>query len=147
MKTTLAKNPGNARGWHVVDAEGQTLGRLAVRIANVLRGKDRPTYTPHIDTGDFVVVVNAEKVKLTGRKEEQKTYHRFSGYRSGLKTFKASDIRARHPERLIQLAVRGMLPNNTLNRGAFSRLKVYAGPEHPHAAQQPRVMAGRRESK
>lgn len=142
MKTTLAKNPGNERDWKVVDADGQTLGRLAVKIANVLRGRDKPTYTPHVDTGAFVVVVNAEKVKLTGRKEEQKIYQRYSGHRGGLKETKASDVRARHPERLIRSAVRGMLPHNTLNRGVFSRLKVYAGPEHPHAAQQPRVMAG-----
>jgi large subunit ribosomal protein L13 len=140
MKTTLAQNPGNGRAWRVVDANGQVLGRLAVRIADALRGRDRPTYTPHVDTGDFVVVINAAKVRLTGRKEEQKLYRRYSGYRGGLKETKASEVRKRHPERLIKSAVRGMMPRNALNRAAFGRLKVYAGAEHPHAAQQPREL-------
>ena len=137
MKTFIPKNPGSARGWLLVDAADKPLGRLAVKIADALRGKNRPTFSPHVDTGDFVVVINAEKVKLTGRKEEQKVYHRYSGYRGGLHAIKASVIRERHPERLVQLAVRGMLPKNTLNRQIFKRLKVYAGEEHPHAAQNP----------
>lgn len=141
MKTTLAKDPGTDRLWFVVDAAEQPLGRLAVKIADVLRGKNKPTYTPNVDTGDFVVVVNAEKVKLTGRKEEQKTYQRYSGYRGGLKEFKASVMRERHPDRMIKLAVRGMMPRNNLSRKMFRRLKVYAGDEHPHAAQQPKELA------
>lgn len=137
MRTTVAKDPGDNRAWFVVDAEGKPLGRLAVRIANVLRGKTKPTYTPHVDTGDFVVVVNAKKVKLTGRKNEQLIYHRFSGYRGGLKEIPVAEMRERHADRLVKLAVRGMLPKNNLSRQMFSRLKVYAGGEHPHAAQKP----------
>lgn len=135
MKTFVAKDPGENRNWWVVDAEEKPLGRLAVGIANVLRGKDKPTYTPHVDTGDFVVVVNAEKVKLTGRKEEKKVYLRYSGHRGGQKSQTAAQLRATHPDRMIKLAVRGMLPRNHIARQMFSRLKVYAGPEHPHAAQ------------
>ena len=138
MKTYLAKDPGDGRGWVVVDAADKPLGRLAVKIADVLRGRHRPTFTPHVDTGDFVVVVNAEKVKLSGRKETKKIYHRFSGYRGGLKKIPASVVRQRHPDQLIRLAVKGMLPNNNLSRKLAVRLKVYAGPEHPHAAQNPR---------
>ena len=137
MKSYIAKDPGADRAWYLVDAEGEPLGRLAVRIANILRGRNKPTYTPHVDTGDFVVVVNAEKVKLTGRKEEQKMYQRYSGHRGGLKKTKASVVRAKHPDRMIQQAVKGMLPRNTLSRRMFSRLKVYAGAEHPHDAQAP----------
>ena len=140
MKTTLPKDPGQDRDWYLVDASGEPLGRLAVKIADVLRGKNKPTFTPHVDTGAFVVVVNAEKVALTGRKEEQKIYQRYSGYRSGLKEFKASVVRERHPDRMILQAVRGMLPKNKLSRGTFGRLKVYAGGEHPHEAQKPQVM-------
>ncbi|MFO7871006.1 MAG: 50S ribosomal protein L13 [Kiritimatiellia bacterium] len=136
-KSYVARDPGDARQWRLVDAENQVLGRLAVRIADVLRGKDKPTFTPHVDTGDFVVVINAEKVKLTGRKEENKVYRTYSGYRSGLKEKTASEVRARHPERLIELAVKGMLPGNKLSRRMFSRLKVYAGESHPHGAQNP----------
>jgi large subunit ribosomal protein L13 len=135
-KTTIAKSPGADRGWVVLDADGQPLGRLAVRICDILRGKDKPTYTPHVDTGGFVVVVNAAKVRLTGRKEEQKTYARYSGYRGGLKEIPVAMMRERHPDRMIHLAVRGMLPKNTLSRKLRTRLKVYAGPEHPHAAQK-----------
>lgn len=135
-KTTIAEDPGVARAWVVLDAAGQPLGRLAVRIADILRGKDKPTYTPHIDTGGFVVVVNAAKVKLTGRKEEQKIYARYSGFRGGLKEISAATLRERHPDRMIHLAVRGMLPKNTMSRTLRTRLKVYAGPEHPHAAQK-----------
>ncbi len=140
MKTTLPKDPGVERTWFVVDADGQPLGRLAVEIANTLRGKNKPTFTPHIDTGDFVVVINAEKVKLTGRKEEQKLYKRYSGWRGGLKETVAAAMRERHPERMVKLAVRGMLPRNTLSRQMISRLKIYAGSEHPHSAQQPQAL-------
>ena len=137
MRSYIAKDPGDDRPWQLVDADGKPLGRLAVEIANILRGKHRPTFTPHVDTGDFVVVINAEKVKLTGRKEEQKIYQRYSGHRGGLKEIQASEMRERHPDRLVKLAVKGMLPKNNLSRKMISRLKVYAGTEHPHEAQQP----------
>lgn len=140
MKTFLPKDPGNDREWFVVDATGKPLGRLAVAISDILRGKNKPTFSPQVDTGGFVVVVNAGQVKLTGRKEQQKVYQRYSGHRSGLKEIKASTMRAQHPDRMIHLAVRGMLPKNTLSRGMIKRLKVYAGPEHPHAAQGPKVL-------
>ena len=140
MKTFIAKDPGQNREWVLVDADGKPLGRLAVGIANILRGRTKPTFTPHVDTGDFVVVINAQKVRLTGRKEEQKTYRRYSGYRGGLKEVKASVVRERHPERMIQSAVKGMLPRNKLSKQMFRRLKVYAGDEHPHAAQQPQAV-------
>jgi large subunit ribosomal protein L13 len=121
----------------VVDADGQPLGRIAVKIANALRAKDRPTYSPEVDTGDFVIVVNAATVRLSGNKEEQKIYQSYSGWRSGLKLKTAAEVRATFPERMIKQAVRGMLPKNNLARGMLRRLKVYAGAEHPHAAQQP----------
>jgi len=137
MKTTLPKDPGDTRTWLLVDADNKTLGRLAVRIADALRGKDKPTFSPQVDTGVFVVVVNAEKIKLTGRKEEQKIYQRYSGYRGGRKETKASVVRERHPDRMIKQAVKGMLPKNNLSRQMFRRLKVYAGDTHPHEAQAP----------
>ena len=140
MKTTLAKESEVSRTWYLVDATNKPVGRLAVKIANVLRGKTKPTYTPHVDTGDFVVVVNAEKVKLTGNKEEQKTYKTFTGFPGGLKVVKAAVVRAKHPELLISHAVKDMLPKNNLSRQMFTRLKVYAGQEHPHTAQKPQVM-------
>jgi large subunit ribosomal protein L13 len=140
MKTFIAKDPGQDRAWVVVDASGKTLGRLAVSVANLLRGRNKPTYTPHVDTGDFVVVVNADKVRLTGRKEEKKVYQRYSGHRSGLKEIPAAVMRERHPDRMIKLAVRGMMPKNTLSRRALGRLKVYAGEAHPHEAQRPRAV-------
>ena len=136
MKSYVAGNPGPSRAWLLVDAADQPLGRMAARVALMLRGKDKPTYTPHVDTGDFVVVVNAERVKLTGRKNEQKVYERYSGYRGGLKHIPASVMRERHPDRMVRLAVRGMLPKNNLCRLALKRLKVYSGPDHPHSAQQ-----------
>ena len=136
MKTFVPKEADIKRDWYVVDAEGKTAGRLAVVIANVLRGRNKPTYTPHVDTGAFVVVVNAEKIKLTGNKEEKKIYQDYSGYSSGLTETKAKDIREKNPERIITQAVKGMLPTNRLSRQILTRLKVYAGPEHPHAAQQ-----------
>lgn len=139
MKTTIAKPGSVQRRWQVVDASNQVLGRLAVTIAERLRGKHTPLYSPNVDTGDFVVVINAGKVRLTGRKEEQKTYVNYSGYRGGLKTYNAAEIRARHPERLILDAVKGMLPKNRLMRQTFKRLKVYAGAAHPHGGQVAQV--------
>ena len=140
VKTFVPKENSIQRTWFLVDAAGKPLGRLATRVANLLRGKDKVTYTPQVDQGDFVVVVNAEKVKLSGRKEEQKMYSRYSGYRSGHKLVPASFMRDRHPDRMIELAVRGMLPNNHLSREFFGRLKVYAGTAHPHAAQNPKAI-------
>lgn len=125
------------RRWYVVDAEGLHLGRLATRVASILRGKNKPIYTPHMDTGDFVVVVNAEKVVLTGRKEDQKMYYRHSGRPGSLKQETARQLRQRRPTRLVEAAVRGMLPKNRLGRHLYRKLKVYAGPDHPHQAQQP----------
>lgn len=136
-KTFLPREPGANRSWVLVDAKDKRLGRLATKIADALRGKNKATFTPHVDTGDFVVVINAAKVHLTGKKNEQKKYARYSGYRSGLKEIPASVLRERHPDRLIKLAVKGMLPKNNLCRGMTSRLKVYAGEDHPHAAQKP----------
>ena len=137
MKTYLPEKDKVKRAWHLVDAEGQILGRLAVTVADILRGKNKPIFTPHIDTGDFVVVINAEKIKLTGKKEDEKIYARYSGYRSGLKEFTAAAVRERHPDRLITLAVKGMLPSNALNRKGILKLHVYKGNKHPHAAQNP----------
>ena len=140
MKTTLPKDRGTERDWYLVDAADKPVGRLAVQIANILRGRQNPTYTPHMDTGDFVVVINAARVKLTGRKEEQKQYQRYSGFRGGLKKESAAMVRARNPERIVEQAVKGMMPKNHLNRKLYSRLKVYAGPEHPHEAQMPKAI-------
>jgi len=128
------------REWLVVDAQGQTLGRLATRIASVLRGKHKPIYSPHLDCGDFVIVVNAEKVAVTGRKLDQKFYYRHSGYPGGLKEIDLRKQLQLHPERVVESAVRGMLPKNRLGRKLFKKLKVYAGPTHPHQAQQPRPL-------
>jgi len=136
-KTWNAKPGEIERRWLVVDAEGQTLGRLATRIADALRGKDKPTYTPHVDTGDFVVVVNAEKVRVTGKKLDQKIYYRHSGYPGGLRERTLAEQLARRPEEVIRKAVKGMLPKNKLAAAQLRKLKVYAGPEHPHAAQNP----------
>ncbi|MEN8160436.1 MAG: 50S ribosomal protein L13 [Myxococcota bacterium] len=136
--TQSAKPAEVDKHWYVVDAADQVLGRLATRLATVLRGKHKPSYTPHVDTGDFVVVVNAEKVRLTGRKAEQKVYHRHTGYPGGIKsTTAAKRLAGPHPERVLADAVRGMLPKNALGRKMGAKLKVYAGPEHPHAAQKP----------
>ncbi|MEN8376082.1 MAG: 50S ribosomal protein L13 [Gemmatimonadota bacterium] len=137
MKTYTPKRDHIERRWFVVDAEGRVLGRLATEIARVLRGKHKPMYTPHLDTGDYVVVVNAEKVRLTGNKAEQKTYFRHSGYMGGDKHIPFKRMIAEHPERVITLAVKGMLPKNNLGRLMRKKLKVYSGPEHPHTAQQP----------
>jgi large subunit ribosomal protein L13 len=141
MKTTYPKASDVPRGWHLVDASGQVLGRMAVRIATMLMGKHRPIYSPHIDTGEFVVVVNAAKVKLTGSKLERRKVRHHTGWIGGLKEIPAGKILARRPEELVKLAVRRMLPKTRLGRRMFSKLKVYAGPEHPHAAQNPRPLA------
>lgn len=125
------------RQWHVIDADGKTLGRLSTAVADLLRGKHKPIFAPHLDAGDFVVVVNAEKIVLTGRKEEQKVYYRHSGRPGGLKAEVAGKLRQRKPALIIQKAVRGMLPKNALGRQQLKKLKVYAGPEHPHQAQKP----------
>ena len=137
MKTYSQKASEVQRDWHVVDATDLTLGRLATQIATLLRGKHKPTFSPNIDGGDFVVVVNAEKVRLTGRKEDQKMYYRHSGYPGGLKSVSYDALLATRPERAVEKAIAGMLPKNKLSRQMLSKLKVYAGPEHPHAAQQP----------
>ena len=140
MKSYMARPLGVERKWYVVDAEGRTLGRLATEIAKILRGKNKPQYTPHVDVGDFVVVVNAEKIAVTGAKRHEKLYHRHSGYPGGLKTRTLNDMLERRPEEVIRLAVRGMLPKNRLARKQLTKLKVYAGPEHPHEAQKPQPM-------
>ena len=126
------------REWFIVDAEGQTLGRLASQIASVLRGKTKPIYAPHMDTGDFVVVINAEKIQVTGSKETEKHYYRHSGYPGGLRSDTVRDLRQRFPDRILRYAVKGMLPRNTLGEQQLTKLKIYAGTEHPHAAQQPK---------
>ena len=134
-------NPGKVeRKWYVVVADGQTLGRLASEIAKVLRGKNKPIYTPHIDTGDYVIVVNADKVKVTGKKLDQKIYYRHSDYVGGMKEFTLREMMDRKPERVIELAVKGMLPKGPLGRAMIKKLHVYAGPEHNHAAQKPEVL-------
>ncbi|MEA2176723.1 MAG: large subunit ribosomal protein [Solirubrobacteraceae bacterium] len=140
VKTWTAKPGEVSRDWYVVDAEGKTLGRLATQIADALRVKRNPTYTPHVDVGDFVVVVNAEKISVTGKKRAEKLYHRHSGYPGGLKTRTLNDMLERRPEEVIRIAVKGMLPRNRLARKQITKLKVYAGPDHPHAAQKPQPM-------
>jgi len=142
MKTHLPKVNLDQRKWHVIDADGVVLGRLAAQVANILRGKNKPVFTPHLDAGDFVVVVNAEKVRVTGKKETQKEYMTYSGWKGGEKYTSVSDLRAKHPEMLIHRAVRGMIPKNRLGRVLLTKLKVYKGDKHPHAAQQPAVLAG-----
>ncbi|NPD30870.1 50S ribosomal protein L13 [Eggerthellaceae bacterium zg-1084] len=138
MKTYYAKPNEVERGWVVIDAENQILGRLAVEAAKILRGKNKPQYTPHVDTGDFVVIINAEKVRVTGNKATDKRYYRHSGYPGGLKSESFNEAIAKHPERVLEHAIKGMLPKTRLGRAMGKKLKVYAGPEHPHAAQQPR---------
>lgn len=139
---TISANPSNIeRAWHVVDLEGQTLGRAAARIASVLRGKHKPTFTPHEDTGDFVICINADKVVLTGRKLDKKVYRRHSQYPGGLKEIVAKDLLEKSPEQMIEFAVQGMLPKGPLGRRMLKKLNVYAGAEHPHAAQQPQPLA------
>jgi large subunit ribosomal protein L13 len=140
MKTYVAKPDDRQRDWVLVDATGQTLGRLATQIADVLRGKRKPEYTPHIDTGDFVIVINAERISVTGKKLTDKLYRRHSGYPGGLKTRTLQEQLDRRPEEVIRHAVKGMLPRNRLARKQITKLKVYAGPEHPHVAQKPQPM-------
>jgi len=139
-KTYSTKPTDIERKWYVVDATDQTLGRLATRIALILKGKHKPVYAPHMDVGDFVIVVNAEKVHVTGRKMEQKRYYRHSGYPGGLREISLRDQIEKHPTRVVERAVRGMLPKNALGRQMYRKLKVYAGPDHPHAAQQPEAL-------
>ncbi|GAA0716088.1 hypothetical protein GCM10009105_22160 [Dokdonella soli] len=140
MKTISAKAEGVKRDWYVVDATDKTLGRLCTELAHRLRGKHKPIYTPHVDTGDYLVVINAEKIAVTGNKLEDKNYHRFTGYVGNLKTTSLKDMLAKHPERVIEIGVKGMLPKNPLGRAMYRKLKVYAGANHPHTAQQPQVL-------
>jgi len=140
MKTYLAKPGEIERKYVLFDAANEPLGRLAVKIVNALRGKDKPTFTPHVDTGAFVIVINAEKVLLTGNKDTRKVYLSWSGYRSGQKSATAEEIRAKHADRLIRMAVWGMIPHGRLGRAQYSKLKVYVGAEHPHAAQKPEIV-------
>jgi large subunit ribosomal protein L13 len=137
MKTYVATPESRERNWLVVDATGKTLGRLATQIADILRGKRKPEYTPHVDVGDFVIVVNAERISVSGNKRQEKRYYRHSGYPGGLRSRTLEEMLARRPEEVIRLAVKGMLPRNRLGRAQLRKLKVYAGPEHPHAAQKP----------
>jgi large subunit ribosomal protein L13 len=140
MNTYSAKESALEKKWFLVDAEGKVLGRMATKIADVLRGKNKPIFTPHVDTGDFVVVVNAEKVKLTGKKLTDKIYHRHSGYPGGLKSMTAKKFIEQKPEELIRIAVKGMLPKNKLGSRLIKKLKVYRGKDHPHQAQQPQIL-------
>jgi large subunit ribosomal protein L13 len=144
MKTHLPKVNLDQRKWHVIDADGVVLGRLAAQVADVLRGKDKPTFTPHLDAGDFVIVVNAEKVLVTGKKETNKRYMTYSGWKGGERYTSVAELRARHPEMLVHRAVRGMIPKNRLGRVLLTKLKVYKGKEHPHAAQKPEPLAAAR---
>jgi large subunit ribosomal protein L13 len=139
MKTPMAKKGSIEQKWHLIDANGKTLGRLATRVAMLLRGKHKPIFTPHVDTGDFVVVVNAEKISLTGKKWKDKLYIHHSGYPGGLKSISAGKMREKKPQRLVTMAVQGMLPKNKLGRKMIKKLKVYSGDAHPHQAQQPEV--------
>ncbi len=140
MKTFSAKASEVQRDWILIDATDKTLGRLATEIARRLRGKHKTVYTPHVDTGDYVVVVNAEKIRVTGRKESQKMYHHHTGYIGNLKSISLAKLRQKAPERILKTAVKGMLPKNPLGRAMFRKLKVYSGPDHPHAAQQPQAL-------
>jgi large subunit ribosomal protein L13 len=140
MSTYMAKPGAIEQKWYVIDATDQIVGRLAVTIANILRGKHRPIYTPHQDTGEFVIVINANKVRFTGKKLQQKTYQSYSHYPGGLKVVSAEEMMQKHPERIIEAAVRRMVPRNPLGRKQMSKLKVYAGPQHPHQAQQPQEL-------
>jgi len=141
MKTTLVQEDQIKRVWYLIDADGQPAGRLAAKIAFILRGKNKTTYAPHIDGGDFVLVINAAKVKLTGNKEEQKQYKHFTGFPGGLKSVSAAVVRKKNPTRIIEQAVKGMMPKNHQSRTQLTRLKLYAGAEHPHVAQQPQALA------
>jgi large subunit ribosomal protein L13 len=140
VNSYCAKPEEVARNWWVIDAEGQTLGRLAAQVSTVLRGKNKPQFTPHVDCGDFVVIINAEKIVVSGGKEEQKLYHHHSGYPGGFKTETLRSLRARRPEAILERAIKGMLPHNRLGARQFTKLKVYAGAQHPHEAQNPQPM-------
>jgi large subunit ribosomal protein L13 len=140
MKTFSAKPESVKRDWYLIDASGKTLGRLSTELARRLRGKHKPVYTPHVDTGDYLVVINADKIAVTGNKLQDKLYHRFTGYVGNLKTQSLQQVLDTHPERAIEIAVKGMLPKNPLGRAMFRKLKVYAGTEHPHTAQQPQTL-------
>ncbi|WP_320671480.1 50S ribosomal protein L13 [Patulibacter defluvii] len=140
MKTYVANSETRERAWYVVDADGKTLGRLATQIAEQLRGKNKPEYTPHVDTGDFVVIVNAEKIQVTGNKRTDKLYHRHSGYPGGLSTRTFEEQLEKRPEEIIRKAVKGMMPKNRLARKQLTKLKIYAGPDHPHVAQKPQSL-------
>jgi large subunit ribosomal protein L13 len=140
MKTYSAKPETVKRDWYIIDAEGKRLGRLATEIARRLRGKHKPEYTPHVDTGDYIIVVNADKVAVTGNKEQDKMYHHHTGYIGNLKSISLGKLRDKAPERIIETAVKGMLPKNALGRAMYSKLKVYAGPDHKHTAQQPQAL-------
>ena len=140
MKTFMASPATIERKWYVVDADGKTLGRLASEVAKVLRGKNKPIFTPHIDTGDYVIVVNAEKIKVTGKKLDQKVYYRHSGYVGGIKETTLKEMLNKHPERVIEFAVKGMLPKGPLGREMYTKLFVYAGPDHKHEAQKPEAL-------
>jgi large subunit ribosomal protein L13 len=140
MKTYVTKPADVERSWYLVDAEGQTLGRVASKVATILRGKHKPIYSPSVDTGDFVIVINAEKIAVTGNRLDQKEYHRHSGYPGGLTTINLRTQLQQKPERVLQAAVRGMLPHNALGRKMYKKLKVYAGDQHPHKAQQPKPL-------
>lgn len=140
MKTVSVRTEDVRRDWLVIDAENQTLGRLATAVASRLRGKHKPEFTPHVDTGDYIIVVNADKIRVTGNKEDGKKYYRHSGFPGGIKETTLGKMRESHPERIIEKAVKGMLPKNPLGRAMYRKLKVYAGAEHPHAAQQPKVL-------
>lgn len=141
MKTYLPKVDLDQRKWHIIDANGAVLGRLAAQVADILRGKNKPSFTPHLDAGDFVVVINAEKVAVTGKKETQKEFMTYSGWKGGERFRTVAEIRAKHPEKLITHAVRGMVPKNRLGRVLMTKLKVYKGDKHPHSAQQPAQLA------
>lgn len=140
MKTFIAKKEEAEKNWILIDAADKVLGKVAVEVATILRGKNKPVFTPHVDTGDFVVVVNAEKVKLTGNKLEQKMYYRHSGYMGGIKAESAKGLMMKNPEEIIKHAVKGMLPKNSLGKSMFKKLKIYTGPDHPHEAQMPKAI-------
>jgi large subunit ribosomal protein L13 len=140
MKTFNARNETAEHNWFIVDAAGKTLGRLASQVATRLRGKHKPEYTPHVDTGDYIVVINAEQIKVTGKKAKDKIYYNHSGYVGGLKETSFEKLQAKHPERIFEIAIKGMLPKNPLGRAMYRKLKVYAGVNHPHTAQQPQIL-------
>jgi len=139
-RTYSAREQDVRRQWHLVDADGKTLGRLATEVATRLRGKHKPEYTPHVDTGDYVVIINADKIHVTGNKRSDKMYHRHTGYIGNLKSQPLQKVLDEHPERVLQMAIKGMMPKGPLGRAMLSKLKVYAGPDHPHAAQQPQAL-------